>query len=105
MEIYEARKQEFRSRRDYLVPALRELGFSVPVMPDGAFYIYADCSALSDDADQLTRAMLNEAGVVMVPGLDFGEHTARQYVRISYSTSIENLHEAIARLRAFLALR
>jgi len=103
--IYEARKQEFRRRRDYLVPALRELGFSVPVMPDGAFYIYADCSALSDDADQLTRAMLNEAGVVMVPGLDFGDHAARQYVRISYATSMENLHEAVARLRSFLARR
>jgi aspartate/methionine/tyrosine aminotransferase len=101
--IYEARKQEFRRRRDYLVPALRELGFSVPVMPDGAFYIYADCSALSNDADQLTRAMLNEAGVVMVPGLDFGEHATRQYVRISYATSMDNLREAVARLKSFLA--
>jgi aspartate/methionine/tyrosine aminotransferase len=73
------------------------------VMPDGAFYIYADCSALSNDADQLTRAMLNEAGVVMVPGLDFGEHATRQYVRISYATSMDNLREAVARLKSFLA--
>lgn len=99
--IFEARKAEFRRRRDYIVPALRELGFKVPVTPDGAFYVYADCSALSDDADALTISMLNEAGVVLVPGLDFGPSTSRQYVRVSYATSMENLQEAVARLRRF----
>jgi aspartate/methionine/tyrosine aminotransferase len=102
LAIYEQRKAEFRRRRDYIVPALRELGFEVPVTPDGAFYVYADCSALSDDADRLTIDMLNEAGVVLVPGLDFGPHTARQYIRVSYATSMENLREAVSRLRAFL---
>jgi aspartate/methionine/tyrosine aminotransferase len=100
--IYEQRKNEFRRRRDYIVPALCELGFKVPVMPDGAFYVYADCSALSDDADHMTIAMLNQAGVVLVPGLDFGPHTARNYIRVSYATSMENLQEAVARLQAFL---
>ena len=99
--IFEARKAEFRRRRDYIVPALRDLGFKVPVMPDGAFYVYADCSALSDDADALSISMLNEAGVVLVPGLDFGPSTARQYIRVSYATSMENLQEAVARLRRF----
>ena len=99
--IFEARKEEFRRRRDYIVPALRELGFGVPVTPDGAFYVYADCSGLSDDADALTIRMLNEAGVVLVPGLDFGPSTARQYIRVSYATSMENLQEAVARLRRF----
>ena len=89
--VYESRKAEFKRRRDYLVPALRALGFIVPVVPDGAFYIYADCSGLDDDADRLTLAMLHEAGVVMVPGLDFGPSTAHQYVRISYATSMEKL--------------
>jgi aspartate/methionine/tyrosine aminotransferase len=103
--IYEERKAEFKRRRDYIVPALRELGFKVPVTPDGAFYVYADCSALSDDADQLTIAMLNEAGVVLVPGLDFGPYTARRYIRVSYATSMENLHEAVERLRVFFARR
>ena len=99
--IYEERKAEFKRRRDYIVPALRELGFGVPVMPDGAFYVYADCRALSDDADRLTLQMLNEAGVVMVPGLDFGPYTAHQYIRVSYATSMENLREAVGRLRGF----
>lgn len=105
LAIYEARKAEFKRRRDYIVPALESLGFKVPVMPDGAFYVYADCSGLSDDADTLTRSMLNEAGVVMVPGLDFGPSTAHRYVRISYATSMENLQEAVARLRIFFAGR
>src|SRR5690606_28040883 len=57
LAIYEERKNEFRRRRDYIVPELLRLGFRVPVMPDGAFYVYADCSALSDDADRFTREM------------------------------------------------
>ncbi len=105
LALYEARKEEFRRRRDYLVPALRELGFTVPVMPDGAFYVYADCSAFTDDADRLSIEILNQAGVVLVPGLDFGPHTARQYLRISYATSMANLQEAVRRLQGFLAAR
>jgi aspartate/methionine/tyrosine aminotransferase len=105
MAIYESRRSEFQRRRDYLVPALRALGFKVPVTPDGAFYIYADCSKLSDDADRLTRAILDEVGVVIVPGLDFGPSTARTFVRISYATSMENLHEAIARMQIYFGKR
>ena len=103
--IYEERKAELKRRRDYIVPALQELGFKVPVIPDGAFYVYADCSALSDDADRLTIEMLNEAGVVLVPGLDFGPYTARQYIRLSYATSMTNLQEAVTRLHRFFAAR
>jgi aspartate/methionine/tyrosine aminotransferase len=101
--LFEARRTEFKRRRDYIVPALQELGFKVPVMPDGAFYVYADCSALCDDADRLSKDILNEVGVVMVPGLDFGEHTARSYMRISYATSMENLREAVLRLQGYFA--
>jgi len=103
--LYESRKEEFRRRRDYLVPALRELGFGVPVTPDGAFYVYADCSGFTDDADGFSVDILNQAGVVVVPGLDFGPHTARRYLRISYATSMENLREAVRRLGEFLAAR
>jgi aspartate/methionine/tyrosine aminotransferase len=103
--IYEQRKAEFKRRRDYIVPALRDLGFKVPVIPDGAFYVYADCSGLSDDADSLTIEMLKQAGVVLVPGLDFGSYTARQYIRLSYATSMENLREAVGRLERFFEAR
>lgn len=105
MAIFESRKAEFHRRRDFIVPALRALGFLVPVTPDGAFYVYADCSALADDADTLTRDILNEAGVVLVPGLDFGPHTARNYIRVSYATSMANLEEAVRRLHAYLEKR
>jgi aspartate/methionine/tyrosine aminotransferase len=104
-EIFEARKEEFRRRRDYLVPALCQLGFGVPVLPDGAFYIYADCSRFTHDADAFARELLEATGVVMVPGLDFGEHAAHRYLRVSYATSMENLAEAVERLGRYLAAR
>jgi aspartate/methionine/tyrosine aminotransferase len=103
--IYEARKAEFKRRRDYIVPALRDLGFNVPVTPDGAFYVYADCTPLSDDADRLTVDMLQQAGVVLVPGLDFGTHASSRYIRASYATSMENLREAVRRLQEFFSTR
>lgn len=107
--IFEERKAEFRRRRDFIVPALRELGFKVPVTPDGAFYVYADCSALlggqgrSANADTLTRDILQVAGVVLVPGLDFGPHTAPDYIRVSYATSMANLEEAVRRLQTYFS--
>ncbi len=101
LAIYEERKAEFKRRRDYLVPELIALGFKVPVIPDGAFYIYADCSALADDADRLVKEIMQEVGVSVVSGLDFGAFTAPNYIRLSYATSMENLQEAVRRLRKF----
>ena len=103
--IFESRKEAFRARRDFLVPELRRLGFGIPVMPDGAFYIYADCSGFTHDADAFVREILDETGVVLVPGLDFGSYAARRYVRVSYATSLEKLAEAVARLETFLSKR
>lgn len=107
--LYRQRKQQFQERRDYLLPELEKIGFHIPVQPDGAFYIYADCRALLDDelhnADQLCRAILHEAGVVIVQGLDFGPSTAEHYVRFSYATALPQLHEAIARLQRFVGHR
>ncbi len=102
LAIYDERKAEFHRRRDLIVPALESLGLHVPVRPDGAFYVYADCRQVNHpaagDADKLTQAMLHDAGVVMVPGQDFGPHTAQDYIRISYATSRQNIEEAMARL-------
>lgn len=106
LAIYDERKAEFRRRRDAIVPALEALGLRVPVKPDGAFYVYADCRHVNHphagDADKLTQAILHDAGVVMVPGTDFGPHTARDYIRISYATAMENIEEAMQRLHHFL---
>jgi aspartate/methionine/tyrosine aminotransferase len=100
--IYEARRLEFKRRRDYIVPALRSLGFGVPVVPDGAFYVYADTTGVNHpaagDSEALTHAMLHDAGVVLVPGEDFGFYAPERYIRLSYATSYEKLEEAVRRL-------
>ncbi|RFU46316.1 pyridoxal phosphate-dependent aminotransferase [Paraburkholderia sp. DHOC27] len=105
LAIYEARRLEFKRRRDFIAPALESLGFSVPVMPDGAFYVYADCSqvnhAAAGDSAALTKAMLHDAGVVLVPGMDFGHYAPRSYIRLSYATAYPKLEDAVARLRGF----
>ncbi len=105
LAVAEERRQEFRRRRDYIVPELLKLGFEIPVLPDGAFYVYADCSRLSDDADQLTRDILDRTGVVLTPGLDFGVDGAKRFIRVSYATSMEKLQEAVSRLRTYFAER
>ncbi|GJG96642.1 pyridoxal phosphate-dependent aminotransferase [Cupriavidus pauculus] len=106
LAIYDERKAEFHRRRDAILPALEALGLRVPVKPDGAFYVYADCRHVNHpaagDADKLTQAILHDAGVVMVPGTDFGPHTARDYIRISYATSMANIEEAMDRMHHFL---
>lgn len=100
--IYEGRRLEFKRRRDFIVPALERLGFTVPVVPDGAFYVYADCRGVphpaAGDSAALTKAMLHDAGVVLVPGLDFGQHAPREYIRLSYATAYASLEEAVERL-------
>ncbi len=105
MAIYRNRRDEFAARRDFIVPALRELGFGVPVEPDGAFYVYLDCSAFSSDSSQLAAQMLEQAGVALVPGNDFGQHQPQRYLRLSYATSMPQLREAVQRLRAWLPQR
>ena len=103
LAIAEQRRQEMRRRRDYLVPALQGLGFDIPVPPDGAFYVYADCSRLTDDAMQFCRDVLEHSGVALTPGVDFGEVGAKRFIRVSYATSMSKLEEAISRLAAYLA--
>ena len=104
--IYEERRREFQRRRDYLVPALRELGFRVPVMPDGAFYVYADTSELAhphaNDSTALCWSILKEAHVAIVPGDDFGFAAPNRHVRFSYATKLERIEQALARVARFL---
>ncbi|OYW35662.1 MAG: aminotransferase [Hydrogenophilales bacterium 12-61-10] len=94
----ETRKAELRSRRDYMVPALRARGFVIPAQPEGAFYIYADCRALTNDSFGFAQTLLETAGVAVTPGLDFGLHRAADFVRVAYTQPLPRLAEAIARL-------
>jgi aspartate/methionine/tyrosine aminotransferase len=103
LDELEARKAELRDRRDYLMPALRDRGFVIPTRPQGAFYLYADCSAHSDDSFRFAQALLEQVGVAVTPGLDFGRHQPQRYLRIAYTQPLPRLVEAIARLDRFLA--
>jgi aspartate/methionine/tyrosine aminotransferase len=104
-EIVEQRRRAFQARRDFLVPALRALGFAIPVMPTGGFFVYADCSRFCDDSERFCRDVLEGAGVAFTPGIDFGVHRARQHVRLAYTIDQRKLEEGVARLRDFLARR
>ena len=99
--ILESRRQAFRQRRNFLAPALEQLGFRITASPEGAFYLYCDCSALSDDSFILARNLLETAGVAATPGLDFGQNQPEKHIRFAYTTDIERLAEAVERLRRY----
>lgn len=100
--IIEQYKAEFQQRRDYLLPRLKQLGFKIEVEPQGAFYIYANCEKFTDDSYQFAYDLLENIGVAITPGIDFGENKAKSYVRFAYTTSIEQLETGIKRLSEYL---
>ncbi|HNK07134.1 MAG TPA: pyridoxal phosphate-dependent aminotransferase [Giesbergeria sp.] len=105
---YERRRAEFKARRDYFIPALQSLGLQVPVMPDGAFYAWADCSAACERLGvngswDLAYALMRQAHLAVTPGRDFGTHDPQRYVRFSTANSMAQLQEAVARLQPLLA--
>lgn len=95
------RRDIFRQRRDYLLPALRELGFGIPLEPQGAFYLYADSTAFAPDSRALAQDLLERTGVAITPGMDFGRHHPERHVRFSYANTIENLREGVRRMREY----
>lgn len=105
---YERRRAEFKARRDYFIPALQELGFEIPVQPDGAFYAWADCSQLCEKLGvqgswDFALAVMQRAHIAITPGRDFGSFETGNFVRFSTANSMEQLQTAIARLRQLLA--
>jgi aspartate/methionine/tyrosine aminotransferase len=74
----------------------------VPVVPEGAFYVYADCSALTPDSFEFARRVLRQAHVAITPGKDFGHHEPERHIRIAYTQPIARLEEAVERIRKFL---
>ena len=102
LALYEERRAQFAARRDYLVPALRDLGFKIPNTPEGAFYVYADVSAFCDDSFRFCTEVLHGAGVAITPGRDFGDVDAHKYVRLTYTVAIAQLQEVVSRLKTFL---
>lgn len=102
MAILEERRQILERRRDYLLTALPELGFKIHVVPEGAFYVYADASQFTQDSLAFCSRVLRETGVAITPGIDFGDHSAREHVRFAFTTELSRLKEAMARLADWL---
>ena len=102
LALLESRRAEFGRRRDFLLPEIEKLGFKISAKPEGAFYIYADCSALTADSERFARDLLETTGVALTPGIDFGSSAPKSHVRLAYTTDTERLGEAVDRLRRYL---
>ncbi len=104
---YERRRAEFKARRDFFVPALNALGLTVPVMPDGAFYAWADCTSAADKLGvkgswDFAFEVMNQANLAITPGRDFGHADTARFVRFSTARSLPELQTAVARLQTLL---
>jgi aspartate/methionine/tyrosine aminotransferase len=99
---FERRRAVLRERRDYVVPALNDLGLAVPVPPDGAFYAWMDVSRHHADSWAFAHELLQSAQVALTPGRDFGLADPQRWMRLSFASSMDDLQEAIARLREVL---
>ncbi len=102
LEILEQRRELFKQRRDYLYPKLLDLGFKIPVKPQGAFYMYCDCSTLTDNSMTFAHELLEQTGLAITPGIDFGQNKPQSYVRLTYTKDISVLEQAVQRLEQFL---
>ncbi len=98
----EQRKSEFEKRRDFLYTHLLRLGFDIEVKPEGAFYIYANCSRFTDDSFKFAKELLEQQGVAVTPGKDFGKNNENHYIRFAYTAPIAKMSVAIERLENFL---
>ncbi len=103
LQEFERRRAVLRERRDFIVPALNDLGLTVPVAPDGAFYAWMDVSRFHADSWTFAHELLQRAQVALTPGRDFGLADPQRWMRLSFASSMEDLHEAVARLREVLA--
>lgn len=101
--ILDAHCHEYLRRRDFVLPRLRMMGFDIPITPTGAFYVYAGCQNFSSNSTHFARDVLEQAAVALTPGSDFGTFRAEQFVRISYTRSLEELDVGLSRLEKFLA--
>jgi aspartate/methionine/tyrosine aminotransferase len=103
--LVEERRRAFRDRRDFLVPALRELGFGIPVMPTGGFFVYANSTRFAADSQTFCRDLLEAVGVAITPGIDFGRNDAQSHVRFAYTIEMAKLVDGVERIRRFVAGR
>jgi aspartate/methionine/tyrosine aminotransferase len=92
-----AMRTAYARRRALLVEGLRALGFGIPELPRGAFYVFADARRFGADSRELAFDLLERAGVALTPGIDFGT-AGEGFLRFCYAASEASLTEALARL-------
>ena len=107
LALFEQRRLAFKARRDYLVPALKALGFEVPCAPDGAFYVWSDCRPLYDrfgvdNSWDFTFELMKRAHIALAPGRDFGHHETEHFVRWSIASAMPELERAVQRIQHVL---
>lgn len=100
-EELDANLQVYRANRKLMLDGLPKAGFTRIAPPDGAFYVYADVSDMTDDSRALAAEILDKAGVAVTPGLDFDPVRGKTTLRFSYAASTEDIEEGLARLKAF----
>ncbi|WP_299963054.1 aminotransferase class I/II-fold pyridoxal phosphate-dependent enzyme [uncultured Roseobacter sp.] len=104
-EELQANLKVYRENRARMLAGLPEAGFTRIAPPDGAFYVYADVSELTDDSRAFAAEILEQAGVAVTPGLDFDPSRGHTTLRFSYARSTADIDEGLARLKDFMALR
>jgi aspartate/methionine/tyrosine aminotransferase len=107
LSVYEDRRAAFKARRDSFIPQLNAMGLTVPVIPDGAFYAWADCRNACrrlglTDSWAFAEHLMQHAHVAVTPGRDFGTHAPGDYVRLSTASSLQDLHTAALRIQHLL---
>ena len=90
------------ARRNYFANALIDIGFKIPILPDGGFFVYADVSAFTKNSEAFASDILDRTGVAFAPGIDFGEFRSLEHVRMAYAVSLPKLEDGIRRLTAAL---
>lgn len=96
------RRAVYRERVDAVTEAVEALGLRVPYRPQGAFYLYVDVGAVTDDSYAFCFDLLEKGFVAITPGADFGDHRAARHVRLSLANSLPNLLEGVRRIGAYL---
>lgn len=97
-------RKTYEERRDFMLPQLKRLGFSIPVDPEGAFYIYAGIDKWGLDSMEFVEKALREARVALTPGYDFGSYKAGSHIRFSYANNMNRLKAGCERLERWLRI-
>ncbi|MGB1737642.1 MAG: aminotransferase class I/II-fold pyridoxal phosphate-dependent enzyme, partial [Pseudomonadales bacterium] len=103
IEEADRRSLDLAQKRRLMSEGLEAMGFTIPANPDGAFYLFAEVPAGAPDAETFCEQALQQVGVAMTPGIDFGDNGTEKFVRISCAQPTSALLDALQRLRGLAA--